>query len=999
MRRAAGRGRGRRRDAAARRARRRDRRRPDRRRRAGRRGGARPASSPPAATTSAPAGFAHDLYRETIYAGLAPARRLDLHHRVAHGAAAPARARRPGVRRPSWPATSPPRSRSPAPAPALRLGARRGRRGQRRFAFAEAAGHLARLRSAVADAGRRLPDAELVDAAHRRGRPAAARRRRGRGPRPARHRLGRGQPRPARPTCSARSALGLDRVGARFAMPRTDLIAVLDDGPRRRCDGTGTAGRGAGDRRAGPPAAALGAGRPAAGPAAGRAGGRDRPPPRRPGHAGQLPAGPARHAVDAGHRPPSGPRSPPRSPTLAGRAGDPERHAQALLLSATAQLENGSAAFRADASPSTPTSPSGCASPATTTCCAPGRPRSRCSTATSTTASGSAPRRPRSARRSATATPATSACRSGWRSSGPAATRPSCARPPPRRCAGGSARRRTRTPSRPGSSAGPATSTPPAASSTPCWRWTTGAPTARTCGRSSSARLAAAAIALGDRTLCRRLLDDLLPLADTCAVNGALVCFMGAHAHRVGLLHAALGDPEPARPMAATGRSTTHRRLGARAWEEESRQARAALDDTSVSPLRVDRRGRAGRPAPAPGRRHVAGELPRPDRLPARRQGPARPGRAAGPTRAPTCPRWTWPARRPVGACDRRRRPSRCSTAPRCVAYRRRLAELDDDLAAAATDADLARRQRAADERERLLAELRRATRPGGSSRAAGHHRRRTRPQGGHRPHPRRDPPHRRGSARPRRPPRPHDPDRHDLPLRGAGRGPLRVHSLTRVREWTCAAHRPGTAVQPHRDAARRCPGRVVRRPWPPARRRPACCGRSAPTEAESVLGRRELRFTAPPRLRLSEPDPARPAGRWPHRRSRPTRPTPGAYAGPGSPRPGWPSAPSWTGGPPRWPPIILRPLHHRQRGRLVAAMAEVERLLVASMVRDRPGGSAPAARPALRPSVLRRTRPPVRRRLRPGPEHHCRRPGVHRRRPACCCSPRCTASRSAASA
>ena len=32
----------------------------------------------------------------------------------------------------------------------------------------------------------------------------------------------------------------------------------------------------------------------------------------------------------------------------------------------------------------------------------------------------------------------------------------------------------------------------------------------------------------------------LRPLAGTCAVNGALVCFMGAHAHRVGLLQAAV---------------------------------------------------------------------------------------------------------------------------------------------------------------------------------------------------------------------------------------------------------------------------------------------------------------------------------------------------------------------------------------------------------------------------------------------------------------------------
>jgi len=51
------------------------------------------------------------------------------------------------------------------------------------------------------------------------------------------------------------------------------------------------------------------------------------------------------------------------------------------------------------------------------------------------------------------------------------------------------------------------------------------------------------------------------------------------------------------------------------------------------------------------------------------------------------------------------------------VAYRRRLADLDVELATAQENADLATHQRATDEREQLLAELRRATRPDGGSR------------------------------------------------------------------------------------------------------------------------------------------------------------------------------------------------------------------------------------------------------------------------------------------
>ena len=88
--------------------------------------------------------------------------------------------------------------------------------------------------------------------------------------------------------------------------------------------------------------------------------------------------------------------------------------------------------------------------------------------------------------------------------------------------------------------------------------------------------LAAAAIALDDRPLCTELLDDLLPVANSCAVNGALVCFMGTHAHRIGLLYAALGQAAEARQWLRQALDT-HRTLGARAWEAETSAALAAL--------------------------------------------------------------------------------------------------------------------------------------------------------------------------------------------------------------------------------------------------------------------------------------------------------------------------------------------------------------------------------------------------------------------------------------
>jgi hypothetical protein len=90
--------------------------------------------------------------------------------------------------------------------------------------------------------------------------------------------------------------------------------------------------------------------------------------------------------------------------------------------------------------------------------------------------------------------------------------------------------------------------------------------------------IATAAIALRDRALCQRILDDLLPIADTCAVNAALVCFMGAHAHRIGLLYAALGQPDLGRRWLDQALQT-HRRLGARAWQVETEQALITLRD------------------------------------------------------------------------------------------------------------------------------------------------------------------------------------------------------------------------------------------------------------------------------------------------------------------------------------------------------------------------------------------------------------------------------------
>jgi hypothetical protein len=253
--------------------------------------------------------------------------------------------------------------------------------------------------------------------------------------------------------------------------------------------------------------------------------------------------------------------------------------------------------------------------------------------------------------------------------------------------------------------------------------------------------LTAAAVVLGDRTLCEQLLEDLRPVGDSCAVNGAFVCFMGANAHRLGLLCGALGRAEEARSWLYRA-LTIHRQLGARAWEAETCAALAALggDETARHAARAralsDELGLAAvagtlgprTPAPTTGsrvalRRHgdlwqaafggrssylhdskgvrdLAVLLARPGvDVPALELA----GGAVGGT--------------PAGAGSAEPVLDRAAL----LAYRHRLAELDEELSDAHRCHDTGRERCAADERVHLVTELRRATRPGGVSRNLGH--------------------------------------------------------------------------------------------------------------------------------------------------------------------------------------------------------------------------------------------------------------------------------------
>jgi hypothetical protein len=79
----------------------------------------------------------------------------------------------------------------------------------------------------------------------------------------------------------------------------------------------------------------------------------------------------------------------------------------------------------------------------------------------------------------------------------------------------------------------------------------------------------AAAAAVGDRELCAELYEELAAIAGNCAVNGAVVCFMGSYAHWAGVAAAALGHVKDAVTHLEMALST-HERLGARAWQAES---------------------------------------------------------------------------------------------------------------------------------------------------------------------------------------------------------------------------------------------------------------------------------------------------------------------------------------------------------------------------------------------------------------------------------------------
>ncbi len=215
--------------------------------------------------------------------------------------------------------------------------------------------------------------------------------------------------------------------------------------------------------------------------------------------------------------------------------------------------------------------------------------------------------------------------------------------------------------------------------------------------------LAYAAAALGDRALCAELAAEVRPLGASCGVNGAVVAFVGCHAHTAGLLAAALDDTAAARALLADA-CAVYERLGA-AKLGQARADLAALGDGGGAGAALRRRGAvwevayAGRTASvahAKGLSDIAALV-------------ARPGADVHVLDL-------------VGTRDRSGAGGEVLDRTAAAAYRERLAALADERADAEVAGDAVRLRALDDEHDALAAELGRGTGLGGRPRAFANH-------------------------------------------------------------------------------------------------------------------------------------------------------------------------------------------------------------------------------------------------------------------------------------
>jgi hypothetical protein len=223
------------------------------------------------------------------------------------------------------------------------------------------------------------------------------------------------------------------------------------------------------------------------------------------------------------------------------------------------------------------------------------------------------------------------------------------------------------------------------------------------------AHLAEAATIVGDTEVCEDLLADISPLVGGCGVNGAVVAFAGPFAHTAGILAQALGDHETAQRMIQQSIDTACR-LGATVWARLGEDVlKAMAEPCSGDPIPENRWADAERASLVrDGKvwtaawRGESGSLPHIKGLAdiavlVERRGKQVPAlQLAGGV--------------PVAAGSRHE----LIDIEALGAYRARLDDLDAEIDHATGDADTGRIERLQEERSELLAEIGRATGLGG---------------------------------------------------------------------------------------------------------------------------------------------------------------------------------------------------------------------------------------------------------------------------------------------
>ena len=217
--------------------------------------------------------------------------------------------------------------------------------------------------------------------------------------------------------------------------------------------------------------------------------------------------------------------------------------------------------------------------------------------------------------------------------------------------------------------------------------------------------LGVAAVHLDDRDLADALFDDLQPLTDTCGVNGAVVAFAGSHAHTAGQLAQTLGQPQTAQLLLQQA-AITYRRLGAAGWlTEVDAQSTHAITAHDAPTASMRRRGAvwqlsfAGRDATVT---HTKG--------------------LADIARLLAAPGTEIHVLDLIDAADRSGRSGNVIDRTALDAYRQRLADLALDAAEADRYNDPERRARVEAERQSLIDELARVTDTRGQPRQFANH-------------------------------------------------------------------------------------------------------------------------------------------------------------------------------------------------------------------------------------------------------------------------------------